>query len=545
MTKQAQRMIKGTLVLSIAGIFAKIISAFYKVPLEGMIGIYGLGLYNMTYPLYSMLTAAGLMGIPNSVSKLVAEELALNEYNKAHQTFRMAFIITGALGLAISLILFMFSHEIVAASSWRPDAYYALIGLSFAPLFIGIAGAIRGYLQGMQVMLPTGISQIIENLFKVIIGIGLVSLLQSGGQSIPVQVGGAALGVSIGMFLSAIYLSIVYFKKRKTIKLNIEKNDKGVIYSKKEIAKKIAYIAIPVTIASASYSIFALIDSMTIPSLLTETMIIEGITDTTGTYVMGLFAKIQTIVNVPLVISVSLIISIVPSISAANVLKNKDELKIKIKEAIEIGLKLALPAAAGIIVLAEPILNLLYTNADGYKYLQVLAIGLVFMILSQSFLGILQGLSKYYTSLIVVVIAGIVKLGVNVIFIQTSLKGYGALVGTVLYYVVITCISYIVIKRQVDFKQSLTHGVLKPLVSSGIMGIITYISYQLVYNLLIGNLRMTYANVIATAVSVLFGIVIYAVVMVALKAFTRDEIMILPKSNNIIAWLEKHRLIKE
>jgi len=545
MTKQAQRMIRGTLILTIAGIFAKVISAFYKVPLGRMTGVYGLGLYNTIYPLYSMLTAAGLMGIPNSVSKLVAEELALKEYNKAHQTFRIAFIITGILGLVVTVILFYFSKQIVDASQWAPGSYYGLIGLSFAPLFIGIAGAIRGYLQGMQIMLPTGISQIIENLFKVIIGIGLVSFLQSSGKSIPMQIGGAALGVSVGMFLSALFLSTIYIKKRKDIKLHIEQNDKNITYSKREIAKKIGYIAIPVTIASASYSVFALIDSQTIPRLLSEPMIIEGVTRTTGLYVMGLFGKIQTIVNVPLVISVSLIISIVPSISAANVQKNKSELKVKIREAIEIGIKLAFPAATGIIVLAEPILKLLYADAVGYRYLQVLAIGLVFMILAQSFIGILQGLSKYYTALSVVVIAAAIKLIANIVLIQTSLNGYGALVGTVLYYVVITSLSYLVIKKQVDFKQSLTHSVLKPLISSIIMGVITYFSYEIVRNILLGNLSSLYSNIIATFVSVLIGMGTYGAVMVSLKAFTRDEIMILPKSNRMIEWLEKYRLIKE
>lgn len=543
MTKQAQRMIKGTLILTIAGILAKVISAFYKVPLGRMTGVYGLGLYNTTYPLYSMLTAAGLMGIPNSVSKLVAEELALKEYNKAHQTFRIAFIITGALGLAVSLVFITFSHQIVAASEWDTGSYYALMGLSFAPVFIGVAGAIRGYLQGMQVMLPTGISQIIENLFKVVIGIGLVSILASRGEGIPVQIGGAALGVSIGMFLSASFLSIVYIKKRKDIKRHIEENDKNVTYSKKEIAKKIGFIAIPVTIASATYSIFALIDSQTVPRMLMDPVVVEGITSTVGMKTMGLFGKVQTIVNVPLVISVSLIISVVPSISAANVQKNKDELKVKIREAVEIGIKLAFPASAGIIVLAEPILNLLYTNADGYVYLQFLAGSLIFMILAQSFIGILQGLSRYYTSLVIVIIAAVVKLSANIIFIQTNLKGYGAILGTVLYYVVISSLSYIVIKKQVDFKQSLTHGVLKPLVSSGIMGIITYLTYMIVHNLTYGRIADIYSNVLGTVVSVVVGMVVYGVVMVLLKAFSRDEIMILPKSHIIITWLEQHHLI--
>jgi stage V sporulation protein B len=253
MAKQTQILIKGTLILSLAGLITKIVSVFYKVPLEYFTGTVGLGYYQVTYPLYSLLTAAGLIGIPNSISKLVAEEIARKEYNEAHQTFRYAFILSGILGLVVSLLLMVFGRLIIHTDNIEQSGYYALMGLSIAPFFISVAGSIRGYLQGMQIMYPTAISQIIENIFKVILGIGFVIILLNQQQSIAIAVGGAALGVSIGFVFSTLYLAFVYFKHRKGIyqRIHAQKSRQKIQFSK--ISKRIALMAIPVTIASAAF----------------------------------------------------------------------------------------------------------------------------------------------------------------------------------------------------------------------------------------------------------------------------------------------------
>lgn len=538
MTKQSQTMIRGTVILTLAGVFAKIISAFYKVPLAHLTGTVGLSYYNAVYPLYSMLTAAALIGIPNSVSKLVAEEIAKKEYHKAHQTFRMAFVMTAILGLIVSLLLFGFSDTIIKLFHWKEGTYYSLVGLSFAPLFIAVAGAIRGYMQGMQIMIHSAISQIIENTFKVIIGIGLVVILLNLDKSIAQSVGGAAFGVSLALLLSTLYLSVVYLKKRPKIKENIDKYDGKVKYSRKELAKKISYIAVPVTVASAAYSIMSTIDSLTLPMFLRTPMIAESIQITQGQYILGVFAKVQTIVNVPMVISISLIISVVPSISAANVHQDKKELVHKINEAMEMAIKLSLPAAVGIFVLAKPILNFVYQNPEGSDYLKLFALSLIFMIVSQSLIGVLQGLSRYYLPLVIVLIASAVKIVTNITLINSPLEGYGSLIGTNLFYLVITFLSYGAIKKIVSFKQTYYHTFVKPLIASAFMGIITYFTYVLVHNLV-------KSNALATLSAVFIGMTVYVFIMTVLKGFTRDEIMILPKHDRIIKYLDKHHFVKD
>lgn len=528
MTKQTQRFIKGTLILSIAGMLAKVISVFYKVPLEHLTGTVGLGLYQAVYPLYSVLTAAALIGIPNSISKIIAEDIAKKEYRKAHLTFRTGLFLTTGIGMLISLVLIVFGRQIVEVLPWEKGTYYVLLGLSISPAFVGIAGAIRGYMQGMQEMVPTAVSQIIENTMKVVVGIGLVVFFIRIDAGLPVTVGGAAFGASAGFIIASLYLLFVYLRKRTALRKRLEQDQHKGHYDRKRILMKIGYIAVPVTIASATFSIMSLIDSLTISSFIRGTIEAESKMVEESSYILGLIAKAQMVINVPLVLSVSLIINIVPSISAANVLKNKDELRFKIWEGIDMAIKLALPAAVGIIVLAEPILTLLFREGEGAYYLQLYGVALVLMILSQSLTGMLQGLSKYYVPLRIVFMAAAVKLVLNILLLE-PFHGQAAMFSTIVYYLVISVGSYYMIRRNVDFKVKLFQTYGKPLLASSLMGGITYFSYRFLYGIYP-------SNTIATLLSVAVGMTVYLVTMLLMKAFNEDELMIMPFHDKLMKW---------
>ncbi len=525
MSKVSTTWIRGTLMLTLAGIIAKVISAFYKVPIERMTGTVGLGYYQNIYGLYSLLTAASLVGIPNSISKLVAEELSKKEYRKAHDIFRCALVLTGGIGFVISFLLIFFGRTVCNVMGWESGSYYALLGMGIAPFFVSIAGAIRGYLQGMQQMAPTAISQIIENLIKVVVGIGLLSMLLQQGYDIPVAIGGAAFGVSLGFVCSTMFLLLMYLRQHKRIMQRVKQQKSQESFG--FLLRKIGVIAVPITVASAALSIVLAIDAITLPRLLNTSIFMENKWIYEGTYINGVLGKIQTIINVPLVLSVSLIISIVPTISAANTKKTKNELKRKILEGIEIAVKLALPATVGIAILAKPILNFVYQEPEGYRYLQVMALGLIFMILAQSMTGILQGLSRYYTALSIVLISAGVKLILNIVFITLGFQGIGVTVATVLYYMLMTGLSYIQIKKEVGIQQDIIHVYGKPALASIIMGGIVYIVFQSVH-------RLLQSNSLALIISVGVGGVTYVAVMVFLKAFSEEELRIVPNGEKLI-----------
>lgn len=280
------------------------------------------------------------------------------------------------------------------------------------------------------------------------------------------------------------------------------------------------------------------IDSITLPNIMTSE---TGGTVSEGEYIIGILGKTQTVINVPLMLSVSLIISIVPAIAAANVDHNKTELKSKIIEAIQIAVKLAIPSAVGIAVLAKPVLKFLFQTREGYDYLVIFAICLVFMVFSQSIIGILQGLSKYYKVLWIILGSAIVKTVLNIVLIPL-VGGHGALYGTIGYYFFIALLCYRLLRQEVNFHINWVHTFVKPMMSATAMGISVYGTERIIFNLL-GDTTIT--TILSVSVSIIIGVMVYVVAMVLLKAFSHDELSILPFRNKILKFMESHGYIDD
>lgn len=516
MTK-TNKLIKGTIILSVAGIIAKMISVLYKVPLSQLVGTEGIGYYEKVFPIYSLFTAASLVGIPNTISKMVAEDVAKGEYKKAHLTFRYALYVSVIYGAIISFVMIFFDDSLMDIFAFDEGTRFVLWGFAISPIFISITGTIRGYLHGLHIMTYTAISQITDNIVKVAVGITATYLLLENGFSIAVAVGGAGLGASVGMMIASFYLIRVYMKERYQI-LDKLKEDEPILEIK-ALLRKLIQVAIPVTIASSAYSIMGLVDTYTIGNRLMSMGYSEAFTN-------GVFGDIgyaKMFINVPVVISVSLIISVIPSISAANTKDNKADLLYSIEEAVQLALKLALPAAVGLYVLALPVIDLVFeANANSAKHLQTLSIALVFIILSQCLIGVLHGVAKYGLSLAIVLTGAVAKVAGNYILVNEQFMANGAMMASVIFYGVIALLSLGYIIHQYKYKMNVVQVIIKPIVAAFLMGVIVHY----VYVFLIG---LMHSNLIGTAISVIVGIVVYVLGMFIIKGFSEDEISLLQR----------------
>lgn len=523
MTKQADKFVKGAIILSCAGLIAKIITAFYRIPLAYLTGDEGVGYYHTVYPFYALLTSTALIGIPNTVSKLIAEETAAGEYQKAHKTFKYALFLTSSIGLLVSVAMFFGGNYLINISGWSEGTIYVIWGLSISPIFIGITGAIRGYFQGLQIMTPSAITQIIENISKVIVGISLVALMINYKYPIPKAVGGAAIGASTGFIFSSIYMTISYMRKKRWLENRMLNDNKDSNISFSSTAKKILVVAMPVTIVSAAYSIMNLIDSFTIYNELEKI----GRSSIYATQAVGQMGKAFSIINVPLTISVALAISIVPAVSAAVAKGDRVELAKKIEKAIRFAILLALPAAAGVFVLAKQVMYLLYpSNPSGYIYLKLFSICLIFMVLGQTLAGILQGISKYYIPLVALIVGAIVKIIINTQLVSTELECVGAAIGSIMYYIILVIINYITVKRNVKLKINILNVYIKPAIATCVMAIVVNYIYKIVY-------VTSNNNPISTIISVVTGVIIYFTVLVITKGISKEELALITKSKNI------------
>jgi stage V sporulation protein B len=340
-----KKLLKGAFILAFAGLTAKFLGIFFKIPLQRLIGDEGMGLFGLPYPLYTVMLSISITGFPAAVSKLISEKLAGDDVEGANKIFKVSLVMLISIGLFSSAFLYFGAHYIIELLDWPRDSYYSIVGLSIAPLFVSIMSAFRGYFQGMQLMIPTAISQIVEQIGRVIIGVGLSFYTISRG--IGYAAGAASFGASAGSILGVITLVICYFIFKKNAKNGWIGKRKERNYNQPSswsIVKQITWFAIPISIGGILSSIMTLIDAIMVPSrLLKGGYTVEGITVLYG----QLTGKAVTLMNVPLTFSVAMAASVIPAIAESYSRKNTYELGDKTKSALRITIIIALPAAIG------------------------------------------------------------------------------------------------------------------------------------------------------------------------------------------------------
>lgn len=504
---QKKSLVKGTLILAVSGIIAKFLGFFFRIPLIYMIGEEGIGLYQLTYPLYTFLLALA-SGIPTAISKMISERMAVNKAREAFKVFRVALLTMAVFGGLSSICIIVFSNNIIKIFEWNRDVYYSLIGIALAPFFTSILSAYRGYFQGFQDMTPPAASQILEQITRVVVGVGLASLLLNRG--IHVAAGGASFGAVAGSVTGLLFI-IYFFSKNK---LMYPKNQESA--SSYNIFTQIIKIAIPISIGHAIGSIMALIDSMLVPGLLRS----AGYNYQMATILYGqLTGKAFVLINVPLTLSVALAQCIVPAISESFALNNINKLKRNVLAAFKLAMILALPCCAGLYTLAKPILTLVFQGMnDGWQLMQILSIAALFIIIAQTSTGILNGIGKTILPVVAMVVGCIIKVVISVVFIPIpSINISAAAYGTLFSYAIVAFIDVAMVIKYLRVKINIKEVVISPIICTIVMIFSVVIIYVNMYNL-------TSKNSIAVVTSIALGAVIYFIMLLITKTMSIKDI---------------------
>ncbi len=411
------------------------------------------------------------------------------------------------MGGSFTTFLLLFSHKIISVLNWDKKSYYSLIGIAVAPLCISIVSALRGYFQGFQNMIPTAVSQIVEQCGRVIVGVGLAYLLISKG--IEYSAGGAAFGASFGAIVAGIYLTIKYFKTER-------KGKSGSSHKENNIMCKLLYIAIPISIGSAVSSVMSLLDSIIVP----QKLLMAGLSYKEATVLYGqLTGKAFVLINVPLTLSIALCSSLVPIISEAYILNKKNEVINKLQLSMRVAMVIGIPSLCGFFFMARPILNLIFPgNGGGYNILKYLSISIPFITLTQTSTAILQGIGKYTLPVRNIIVACFVKVIITLILVPIpSINVYGAVIGTITGYVIVALLNLWNVKSELGIKISIYDIIIKPAYASVIMIIAVVFIYLNVYN-------STMSNSIACFAAVFIGIIIYSILVLFFGIFSYSQI---------------------
>lgn len=540
--KKSSSFLKQAAILAVASILVRIMGFLYRIPMTNMIGDQGNAIYSAGYYIYTFLLILSSAGLPAAISKMVSERLALKEYRNAHMVFRVSLMVSGLLGF-LCMVLMMFFAKQIADISNSPESYYCILTLSPTLFIVAIMSVYRGYFQGMNTMVPTAISQIVEQAFNaffsvylayVFLGIGVNS--GAGEKNITLGAAGGTAGTGIGALAGLLVILFSYSLIRPTLKKQI-KRDKNFDNqeSRGEIAKVLMGTALPIIAGTAVFSITNLIDMNMVTRILETT----GYTHEQAQELYGqLSGKYVTLTTLPVSISTAVATAAIPSIAASVKLRQKAVIRHKMNMTLRISMIISVPAAVGIGVLGDPIVKMLFPLSNkGGILLTVGSVSIIFLALCQTVTGILQGIGQVKVPMIGAILGAIVKVILNAVLIsKPSIHVIGAVLSTTGCYAMASIYNLIMLSRITKVPIDLLGSLGKPLVGSAAMGLGCFGIYRGLYFLYP-------SNTLATLVSILAGVGLYGVVMLFIKGIREEDLNMLPMGGKMASICKKLHLL--
>ena len=523
---------QGVLALMFSQVLIKLLGLVYNVYLTNRnnFGDAGNAIRNSGYQIYAMLLSLSSIGVPNAISKLVAERVAVGDNKGANRIFKIAFATFAVIGFIGTLILFLGAHFIANNLFEIPEAEYTLVALSPAIFFVSISSVLRGYFNGRQNLKATAHAQTLEQVFKTVLTVAVVEMVAIFTiENTTFMAAGANLATTLATFLSFGYLYLFYKVKRKEIGSEISQT---VNYKPERIStiiKRILAVSIPMSLSSLMSSINKNIDSLTVVRGLKTFMSEKAAKIEYG--ILG--GKVDTLTSLPLSFNIAFATALVPAISSALAKGDHETSTKRVSFSLLVTMLIGLPCTVGMVIFAKPILELLYPNASsGELILQVSALTIIFTVLAQTVNGALQGIGKVMVPATALGCGVIAKFILNLILVPIEgIGACGAAFGSVVCHIISFTIGFNVLRKNIHLDLNFSKFVAKPFVATIIMAICSYFIYSI--------LHIRIASRIATILALISAVIIYIIAVVVLKVLTKDDMKMLPYGQKIYAFLEK------
>lgn len=554
-----QTFMQGTIILVLANALTKIIGAFFKIPLTYLLHESGMGIYNTAYQLYVLFFIIATAGLPVAVSKMVSEQLALKDGYQVRRLFKAEMLLISLLGLIGAGVLYVFATPIAEAIG-NVQIAPSIKAVAPALVFVAIMAGLRGFFQGTQNMIPTAISQILEALGKPLVGYTLAYVMIGSG--IVYASSGALMGVTAGAAAGCIVLTVLFLVKRKKVMPTGDAHEHAMTYP--QLVKQLVWIAVPITIGACVSSVTSLVDTLMVRSLLQNisftaeqakvlyqdyaiyakngemaSLLQKNLLDTQASeFLYGAYSGYAfPLFNLPLTLITAMSISVVPALAEAMAVKNQRNTQRITASAIRITILFAMPCTIGLSVMAKPILYLLYSNTSSGTMLEILAVACIWVSLVSVCTAILQAAGKVWIPVINMLIGAVVKIVSNMVLVSMpQVNILGLSISTNLCYFVIAALDLYWVMKVTTVKLKLGETLVKPLFSTGAMGVATLFCYRLLEGMIPAKL--------ATLLSVGIGGCIYVSVLLLVGGLKREDVEMLPKGEKIAAIMEKRKLLR-
>ena len=520
--QKKQNFLQGTALLAMATAIVKVIGALYKIPLNAIIGEQGFGYFNTAYEIYNVLLMISTAGLPVAMSRMISQASSLRHYNQVRRVYTTARGIFLALGITGSLLMTLFCRQLAQFQN-QPDAWAAIGCLGPCVLLICIMSTYRGFFQGQSNMLPTSISQVLEAVVKLFVGMAAALALLKLTGSVPLAAGGAILGVTMSCLVSAMYL---FSRFRKSYFLLPETTEEP--RSRRDTAGGLMVIAIPITLGSAGLQLLTMLETKIYMGRL-----LEFYTQSAADTMRGIYGMTQTIFNMPCSFITPITISIIPAITAQLTLCNNAEAKATEESAARITGLISMPCAFGLGLMAEPVTALLggYEGANlalATRLMTILGFSIMFNAVVLVTTAIMQAHGHAGRPVINMLIGGVLKLAaVSILTSNPHIGIVGTPIGTLACYLTICMLNLFSIRTLLEHPPAIVRNLLRPFLAALIMGIFVTASLTALKAAGIGSSLILCGGPIAV------GVLVYVVAAVKLKVITHDDCLLLPKGEKI------------
>ncbi|WP_413406650.1 putative polysaccharide biosynthesis protein [Paenibacillus amylolyticus] len=457
------RLLQGAFILGLAAIISKIIGAFQKIPLQNLGGDGVFGIYNTVYPLYMLIITLAAAGLPLAVSKFVAEQNALGRPDESRRIIRLSSLLLGGIGIIMALLMYA-GAPLIADMIGNRHVVPSIRAASWALLFVPVMTGLRGYFQGLQQMVPTAVSQVVEQTIRVTVMIVLLLWLMRRDASLETIAAGAMMGsVAGGMVGLLTMLGYMVHHRRKgreavTEQLDSEWSSNGgevgadrhehspVTSHKKTVSainpalgersrsngewiRTLLMYAIPVCLGSLAVPLMNLVDTFTVPRLLRG----EGLDELQTMVSFGIYNRGLPLVQLVTMLATSLSVLFIPAMAEARLKGGPEAVRQQAGLALRWFWLIGLAASAGLAVLAEPINRMLYGDAAGTEALRYMALTAAGSTVSIIAAALLQGLGAVRAPAFSMLAAAGVKALLNVMLVPALGISGAALAGAVAY----------------------------------------------------------------------------------------------------------------
>ena len=526
---QKNNLVKNASFLMVAAMISKVIGLLYKSPLSSIVGNMGMGYISLAQNAYMILLMIASFSIPQAVSKLISERIALKDYKNAQKIFHGSLIYAAIVGGIVALVCLFGARFIIPSN--QPNAVLALQILSPTIFLSGILGVYRGYFQAYRNMMPTSISQILEQIFNAAVSLiaawMFIKYFADGTDGSVAKWGaaGSTVGTTAGVVIALLFMLLVYGVNRNAIKCRVRHDHYHDEESYGEILKLIILIVSPIILSSFIYNINGYLNGV----LYSEIMGKHGVNADMISMMYAEYATyFMSIINIPLTLSSAAPTSMIPEVSALYATGDIDETRRRVDQTVQLSMFISIPCAVGLAVLAQPIVLLLFggTNGVAGKLLMLGSFTILLNGMSNISNGVLQGIGKPKIPMITAAVALVVDVIVVVALLMfTDLGIYALLVAMIVYAIVVCVMNDFFMKKYLEYKNPWKAAYVSPLIASAVMGLFAFGSYQLVHLAVKSNALST---MFCLGVSIILAAAAYFLVYILVDKTASERLSRMP-----------------